>query len=183
MYVIRIEELNEENLNEFLDYLSVHLSENGDNNFFFLPLSKEQSKFTDEWEEKFRNGFNKKRNEMGWRKLWVAMNPDDRIIGHIDIRIRKEPNTPHRVVLGMGTDRNFRNLKIGQRLLHFVIDYCKNDPKISWLDLDVLGSNSPAIRVYQKLGFQLLSDVPDMFRIEGKSYGYKSMTLNVDTEL
>lgn len=180
MHAIRIEELSKEDLKDFLDYLSVHLSENGDNDLFFLPLSKEQSKFTNEWAKKFREGFDKKRGEIGWRKLWVAINQDNQIVGHIDIRLRKEPNTAHRVVLGMGTDRNFRNLKIGQQLLHFVIDYCKNDSSISWLDLDVLGVNSPAIRVYEKLGFYLLSDVQDMFRIEGKSYGYKSMTLNVD---
>lgn len=182
MYTIRIEELNEENLKAFLAYLSVHLSENGDNNFFFLPLSKEQSKFTSEWEEKFRKGLHKKWGDKDWRKLWVAINQEGQIVGHIDIRSRKEPNTTHRVVLGMGTDRNFRNLKIGQQLLHFVIDYCKNEPKISWLDLDVLGTNSAAINVYQTSGFQLLSDVQDMFRIEGKSYGYKAMTLNVDSE-
>jgi len=179
MHAIKIEELGEENFNRFLDYLKIHLSENGDNNLFFLPLSKEQSKFNPEWEDKFRIGLNKKIGETGWRKLWLAINQDDKIVGHIDIRSRNELNTEHRVLLGMGTDRNFRNLKIGQRLLHFVINYCRNEPKISWIDLDVLAINIPAIRMYEKMEFQLLSTINDMFRIQNQSYDYKSMTLNV----
>ena len=131
--------------------------------------------------EKFRTGINKKFGETGWRKLWIARNNNGKIVGHIDIRSRNELNTEHRVLLGMGTDSNYRYLKVGQRLLNYVIDYCQSHTKISWIDLDVLSNNIPAIRLYEKLDFQLLSSVHDMFRIHNKSYDYKSMTLNVES--
>lgn len=180
MHLITIEEINQDSLNDFIEYLKIHLSENGDDNRFFLPLSKEQSKFSSEWEEKFKNGLGKKFGETGWRKLWIGLNQENKIVGHIDIRSRNELNTGHRVLLGMGTDRNFRNLKVAQRLLAFVIKYCKDHSEISWLDLEVMTSNIPAIRIYEKTGFEVLSSVDDMFRIEGRSYGYASMTLNLD---
>jgi len=182
MKSISVEEIREEHLNGFLKYLKTHLSENGDDNTFFLPLTKEQSKFSEEWEIKFKDGMNKTMNEVGWRKLWVALNQDGKIVGHIDIRSRNELNTEHRVLLGMGTAINYRKLKIGQQLLLFVIDYCKNQSKISWIDLEVLANNTAAIGLYEKMNFELLSHVKDMFRIQNKSYGYNFMTLHVGSE-
>jgi ribosomal protein S18 acetylase RimI-like enzyme len=66
----------------------------------------------------------------------------------------------------MGVDSNFRNLKIGQTLLEFIIDYCTNNSKISWIDLQVLTDNIPAIRLYKKMNFEQLSITKDMFRID-----------------
>ncbi len=179
MNTIKIEELNRERLGLFFDYLAKHLSENGEE-FLFQPLSKAQSKLDNAWKEKFESGLFKDFGESGWRKLWIATDFEGHIIGHIDIRSRNEPNTRHRVLLGMGVDSSFRNLKVGKRLLEFVIAYCKNQPEISWIDLEVLANNIPAARLYEKMGFRLLSRVPDMFRIENASYDYLSMTLNVE---
>lgn len=179
MQKIRIEELQEKNFSSFRIYLKKHLSENGDNDVFFLPLTQEQSKFSPEWEDKFKIGLNKKIGETGWRKLWLAINEDNTIVGHVDIRSRSELNTEHRVMLGMGTDLDFRNRKIGQQLLIYIIEHCKKQSTMSWLDLEVMGSNTPAITMYEKMGFQLLSSIPDMFRFNNQSYEYKSMTLKV----
>ncbi len=177
--MIKIEEFRNEDMNMFLDYLTIHLSENGNNNFLFQPLSKEQSKIGRELEEKFNIGFNRNFGDAGWRKLWLARNQENEIVGHIDIRSRNELNAEHRVLLGMGVDNNYRNLKIGQRLIEFVIAYSKNQPKISWIDLEVLTTNIPAVKLYEKMKFQVLSNTVDMFRIEDISYDYTSMTLNV----
>jgi len=113
MHVININRLKKEQLGDFFAYLTVHLAENGQNGLFFQPLSIEQSKFDKEWENKFITGLNKKKGEQGWRLLWIAINQENQIVGHIDIRGRQEPNTGHRVLLGMGVDSSFRQLKIG----------------------------------------------------------------------
>jgi ribosomal protein S18 acetylase RimI-like enzyme len=81
----------------------------------------------------------------------------------------------------MGVDSNFRNLKIGHELLKLVIDYCRNNHKISWIDLQVLTNNIPATKLYKKMSFEQLSVTKDMFRIDNISYDYTSMTLNVET--
>lgn len=179
--MISIKELNQDRLDDFIQYLTNHLSENGQKEVtLFQPLSKKQSSLSQEWKAKFEAGMNKKNGEIGWRKIWVAVNEENKIVGHIDIRSQNQLNTEHRVLLGMGVDSNFRNLKIGQKLLEFIIDYCRNNHKISWIDLQVLTNNVPAIGLYKKMNFEHLSITKDMFRIDNISYDYTSMTLNVE---
>lgn len=180
MESINIVEVKKEDLDEFLSYLKTHLAENGDKGILFQPLSKEQVNLGENWKKKFASGFGKSFGEIGWRKLWVARNAEGRIAGHIDIRAYSQPNSEHRVLLGMGVDINFRKLRIGQGMLAFVVAYCENHPRISWLDLEVLSNNTPARKLYEKMGFQLISTVPDMFRINKVSYDYTSMVLDVE---
>lgn len=180
--MISIKELNKDNLDDFIQYLIIHLSENGQNGTaLFQPLSKQQSALSNEWKAKFKDGINKKNGEIGWRKVWIAINEESNIVGHIDIRSQNQLNTEHRVLLGMGVDSNFRNLKIGHKLLKLIIDYCRNNHKISWIDLQVLTNNIPATKLYKKMNFEQLSVTKDMFRIDNISYDYTSMTLNVET--
>lgn len=179
---LQIAPLKHENLPDFFDYLSIHLSENGQNETpLFHPISPEQSKLNEALKTKFEQGLNKDRSQLGWRKLWVATTQGHQIVGHIDIRAHQAPNTEHRVLLGMGVDSQFRKMKIGQQLIEFIIDYCKKQPAISWIDLEVLADNHPAIHLYKKNNFQVLCTTPDKFRIKHISYGYTSMTLNVET--
>lgn len=181
--MIKIDQLKKERLDNFFEYLSIHLSENGIKKApLFQPLTKKQSGLSAEWKEKFEKGLNKDFNNPGWRKLWIATNEANQIIGHIDIRSHNDSNTEHRVLLGMGVDSNFRNLKTGQKLIEFVIAYCKNDSKICWVDLQVLANNIPAIMLYKKMNFQEQSIIVDMFRIDTISYDYTSMTLNVESK-
>lgn len=181
MHTIDIVLLDDLHLKAFFTYLENHLAENGKNGIYFLPFTQEQTQTDQNWEEIFRSGMSKKYGAPGWRKVWVAKNEEGRIVGHIDIRAYDKLNTEHRVILGMGIDSNFRNQKIGQQLLTHVINSCKQDANIHWLDLEVLSDNAPAIRIYEKMGFKLLCSVPDMFRFSDRSFGYRSMTLNVAT--
>jgi len=178
--MIKIQPLQKSQLPEFFIYLKKHLSENdGLHGPLFQPLSKNESLLTEKWKVKFANMFDTKPDDKNWRKLWIAQNADEQIVGHIDIRNHKLPNVPHRVLLGMGVDSSFRKLKIGQKLVEFIIAYCKNDPKIAWLDLEVMAVNAPAINLYKKFNFDQQSYIKDMFQIDGQFYDYVGMSLNV----
>ncbi len=176
-----IKELEDHRLEDFFSYLSVHISENGHHNdLLYFPLSKEQSFLSNELKTKFKDGMNKATGEIGWRKIWVALNEKGEIIGHIDLRSANQLNAEHRVVLGMGVDTQWRGIKIGQSLLEFVIVYCKKSSNISWIDLEVMTNNTPAKNLYEKLGFKQLSQTEDMFRINNKSYSSTLMTMKVE---
>lgn len=178
--MILIKELDNERLEDFFQYLNIHISENGQNGtILYFPLSKEQSILSNELMIKFKEGLSKDIGENGWRKVWVAFNREDKIVGHIDIRSNNQLNSEHRVLLGMGVDINFRTLKIGQNLLEFTIEYCRKNSKINWIDLEVMTNNIPAKNLYEKMNFEYLNNVKDMFRIDNISYDYTSMTLNV----
>ena len=167
--MISIVTLSKDKTESFFQYLKMHISENGVNASPFLPLSKQQSTLSNELKSNFEKGMEKEYGEIGWRKTWVAINQDDKIVGHIDIRSNNQLNAGHRVLLGMGVDSNFRGLKIGYTLLASVIEYCRHNPKICWIDLEVMANNTPAKSLYEEMGFEHLCTTKDMFRIDGLS--------------
>ena len=179
--MIKIIEPDKSDLDRFFEYLNRHLSENGIGGTpLFQPLSKAQSKLSPAWRAAFENALAKNAGEAGSRKLWVALNENQEIAGHIDIRFYNEPNIQHRVLLGMGVDSKYRRMKIGQQLLDFIIQYCLRQREIGWIDLQVLANNKPAISLYQKAGFYAVSTAVDMYRIDGVSCNYTFMTLNLE---
>ena len=178
--MISIHPLTEERLQDFFEYLTRHVAENGQEGaLLFLPLSKAQSALSAEMKAKFASGLQQAFGEAGWRQVWVATDQDLRIVGHIDLRTHREQNAGHRVLLGMGVDRNFRHQHIGRKLMETVIAFGRNHPQISWIDLEVLDNNTPAKSLYQKMGFEQVGVTRDMFRIDHVSYAYASMTLQV----
>jgi len=181
--MLSIQPLTAEKLESFFDYLAPQLAENGsEGNPLFFPLSKAQSVLSPELQTSFAASITKDFGDKGWRKAWIAIHPSGEIVGHIDIRAHHQPNTPHRVLLGMGVEANFRRQKIGRQLLDFVVQYCRAKKEIYWLDLEVMENNLPAKKLYEAAGFKLLSRVEDMFRIDGKSYAYTAMALRVEGE-
>lgn len=178
-----ITELKKERLDSFFQYLGRHVSENGsDGTDPFLPLSRSQSKLSDRLRSKFEDGLNKDLGEQGWRRTWVALDHENTIIGHADIRSNDQLNAGHRVILGMGVDRDHRKQRVGLSLLVRIIDHCRTAPGISWIDLEVISTNTTARDLYDKMGFIQTGMTEDMFRIDGTSYDYVSMTLNVEEE-
>lgn len=176
-----IAELTKERLDGFFQYLDRHVSENGLNGTdLFLPLTLQQSVLSSELRSKFEAGLSKAFGESGWRRTWLAIDEENTIIGHADIRANPQLNAGHRVVLGMGVDREHRRQKVGLGLLLNLIDHCRKDPRIGWIDLDVVSINTKAKTLYDKLGFVQVGLVEDMFRIDHVSYSYVSMALNVE---
>lgn len=176
-----ITELNKEKLDSFFHYLVRHVSENGLNGAdLFLPLTLQQSTLSDELKSRFKDGLHKEFGENGWRKTWIAVNQENAIVGHADLRSKNQLNAGHRVVLGMGVDRNYRRQRIGLHLLENIIGYCKAHPEISWIDLEVISTNTKAKSLYDKIGFKQVGLTKDMFRIDRVSYDYIAMVLNVE---
>lgn len=177
---MKIKLASENDLEKFFKYLEAHLEENGlDGYDLFQPLTKSQSKLSDILRSKFSEGISIESGEIGWRRLWLAVDEQEEVIGHIDIRNHPEANTQHRVLLGMGIDSSCRRLGLGSRLLKEVISYCESQNHISWLDLWVIASNTAAISLYNKTKFVKTGEIEDMFRIDGCSYGYISMSKSV----
>lgn len=77
---------------------------------------------------------------------------DDRIIGTIHI---SEIEWNHRhawISIGIG-ERTDRGSGLGQEALTLAIDFAFNDLNLHRLSLGVFGDNTPAIRLYERLGF------------------------------
>lgn len=174
--------LDDSQITKFFSYLDEQLSENGkEGGVLFQPVSRSNKGFPVEKQNGFTEGLKMEVGQPGWRRVWVKCDEDGNIQGHIDLRSRREPNTTHRALLGMGVHHIYRQMGIGSELVKFVFDWAAGSMLIKNIDLEVLAANIPAVHLYKKLGFQQLCEIKDMFVIDGKPEPYIWMTKRVES--
>lgn len=173
---ITIKSIHREAFDPFFTYLSDHLAHNGkDKDPLFQPMSRGESKVSAKLESNFKVGQSIPTDQAGWRRLWIALNLKEEIVGHIDLRSHNQKHTQHRALLGMGVHRDYRKLGLGSALINTLIEWGKDNTTVEYIDLWVLSNNAPAIGLYRKMGFQKTGEVKDMFRIDNIPYHYTMM--------
>jgi ribosomal protein S18 acetylase RimI-like enzyme len=75
-----------------------------------------------------------------------------RVVGWCDITPMAQPGFTHAGRLGMGVLREYRRRGIGRRLVETTLRRAGR-MGLERIELDVYGSNEPAIALYRKLGF------------------------------
>ena len=172
-----IRPVEHEDLPALFVYLDDHLRDNGrDGTPLFQPMARADSAFPVDKRAGFVTGTTAAVGEPGWRRAWFALDGDGLICGHVDLRARPERAARHRCLLGMGVHRDWRRQGLGERLLATALDWARSQPALDWVDLEVLSSNQPARRLYQRCGFSFAGELPDLFRIDGERHGYVYMT-------
>jgi ribosomal protein S18 acetylase RimI-like enzyme len=76
----------------------------------------------------------------------------------------------------MGVHREFRRGGLAGRLLAVATGWAVETSALDWIDLEVLSTNVPAVRFYEKAGFELVGDFTDLFRIDGLTLGLRTIT-------
>ena len=180
MQQVSIRQAEDNDLELFFCYLDKHLRENGKGETAkFQPISSEQSKVNDTLRSKFTHGISADYGETGWRRLMIAISGNE-IVGHIDIRGYAELASYHRSQLGMGVDSSYRGQGIASRLLDYLINWMALNSHFDYLDLNVIGGNEAAFNLYKKHGFVLIGELMDRFRLDGKSYSDRIMSLSLN---
>lgn len=157
-------------------YLNDHLADNGkDGTPLFQPMARSESRLPPEKEAGFITGLGTPPGEPGWRQVWLALDEAGAIAGHIDLRARPERPAAHRAMLGMGVHRDHRRKGLGARLIGAAMAWAR-DQGIEWVDLEVLSGNRAARDLYERAGFAVVGEMPDMFRIDGEQHAYTFMT-------
>lgn len=80
---------------------------------------------------------------------------DGNVIGWCDILPKSFEGLRHVGNLGMGLLPNYRRKGLGTKLLECAIEHARIVNKIEKVELEVFESNSCAINLYKKFGFQL----------------------------
>ena len=169
-----------DDLPAFFAYLNDHLSDNGrGDTALFMPMPRAASVFPPERQDAFRGAVAAARGQPGWRRLWLAWSEEGEIAGHIDLRARPEGASAHRALLGMGVHRDYRQQKLGQRLIETACAWALGDGQLEWIDLEVLSTNVPARQLYLRAGFTQAGEIADLFRIDGESLAYTLMNRQV----
>jgi RimJ/RimL family protein N-acetyltransferase len=172
---IVIEPLAIGEFDRFTTYLNEHLAENGSEEVgYFKPMPR-GAMLPSAKVEAFRSGLGTAVAEPGWRRAWVARQRTA-FVGHIDLRARPEPFTSHRCLLGMGVHREHRRSGLAGRMLEVATGWAAETGALDWIDLEVLSTNVPAVRFYEKSGFKSVGEVLELFRIDGLTLGSLTMT-------
>jgi RimJ/RimL family protein N-acetyltransferase len=172
-----IHSVGQAGLPAFFAYLDDHLRDNGANGTpLFQPMARSTSRFPAEKKAGFEAGLATPLGQAGWRRVWIALDADGAIAGHIDLRARPEPAAAHRALLGMGVQRDHRQQGLGLQLVGAALDWARLQPGLAWIDLEVLSVNEPARRLYARAGFETTGEVRDMFRLDGAELAYTYMS-------
>jgi ribosomal protein S18 acetylase RimI-like enzyme len=99
----------------------------------------------------------------------------------VDLRAHPERFVEHRCLLGIGVDEKYRRLGVGRALLAHATQWALESTEIEWIDLQVLSGNESALRLYTAAEFVKISEVPDMFRMDGQSFALITMTKRIRT--
>ena len=165
-------------IENWLEQCKILNSESGDNNIYFGPYSKHEEFPADEIKKNTIKRWSKSLDAPGWRRAWGILE-GDRIVGSADIAGGDLPTSLHRVNLGIGILKDYRNLGLGKKLLHVIIDWCKKQSNIFWIDLGVFSGNDIGKLVFEKVGFREIGYIEDCWIIDGQSIGSTSMSLKV----
>jgi len=180
MHGLTISAMEPGHLPAFFAYLDDHLRDNGKNGTpLFQPMPRSESFFPADRKAAFVNGLATPLGAPGWRRAWIARDAAGAIAGHVDLRARPERAAAHRVMLGMGVQRDHRRQGLAGRLLHAARDWAVNETVLDWIDLELLATNLPARALYLANGFVITGEVADMFHIDGEALGYTFMTLRL----
>ena len=75
------------------------------------------------------------------------------VVGNVTLFTEKAVRLRHVVSFGIAVDSHFTRRGIAQQLIEFALDYAFNWLAAQRVELSVFADNSPAIALYQKLGF------------------------------
>ena len=159
-------------------YLGEQLAENGRDGVLFQPMAPTTDGVPLAMRERFAAGIATIAGQPGWRQVWIALDEDGAIAGHIDLRGRPEPASSHRTLLGMGVRHDLRRTGLGTRLVREALAWARASG-FAWVDLEVLSQNHKARALYVRMGFHVTGEMPDLYRIEGQSIGAVSMSLSL----
>lgn len=175
--------LDAQGFSVFADYMDDHLSDNGVGGTpLFQPIARADGRFSASARaEAFRQALDRDLSGGGWRRAWLALDPDGAIRGHVDLRAHATPHMQHRCLLGMGVDRSQRGRGLGRQLLAHALGWARHEAGLGldWVDLQVLAGNAPAIALYEGAGFVHTGLMRDQFRIDGRSLDLASMSLDL----
>ena len=88
-------------------------------------------------------------------KLYIVLEAGGQIVGQAHCRpIRDLAACRHTVGMGITIAKEWRNQGIGSEMMQYIVEWCRDNPLVKRLELEVFSNNPRAVHVYEKFGFQ-----------------------------
>lgn len=98
------------------------------------------------------------------RSALIIAEHQGRIVGITNMAGFKDSKRGHRAGLGMSVHHDYRGQGLGEALLRRLIEVAQGLEDLRFLELNVMSANQPALRLYQKLGFQQTGYLREAYR-------------------
>jgi RimJ/RimL family protein N-acetyltransferase len=119
-------------------------------------------------------------DKCGWQRWFCAQDMSTgNIVGHVDLKSDPLQSSMHWCQLGIGIEGAYRGQGLGERLMSRAIDFARHHEQLEWIELRVFANNTPAVSLYQKLGFKTVGVLRDRFRLRGQSIDDIVMVLSI----
>ncbi len=176
---MRIDAITQQTLTPYLDHLARQVAESG--NFglpIFNPLPRAIRPRAEDLRPERERGLAAGLDELVWRRMWGAWD-GDRVVGGAELLGPVYPTELHRASFSLGLERSHYGRGLATALLDVVLAWVRAQPSIAYLHLDVFASNTPAIKLYERAGFERVGLIKDRFRVDGEVIDDVWMTYRV----
>lgn len=160
---IRMAKLGGEDPDAYARHMVEHMAESGRGGSPHFAISR--TWMCDEVRTNFIARLAKGLDEPLWGRAWLLAE-GRRVVGHLELRGGRVPAEMHRATLGMGMLRAVTRRGHGQRLLETAVKWARDEANLGWIDLGVFSGNTPARKLYERMGFVALCVREDAFRLD-----------------
>ncbi|AZZ37034.1 hypothetical protein CIK05_09595 [Bdellovibrio sp. qaytius] len=115
-----------------------------------LLTQGDEFKFTVEMQEKRIRDFTEHPDG-----LLLLAKVGGKIVGMTDFKVSSRRRVAHQGLLGLSFLPEFVGLGLGRLLMNELISWARLNPRVETLRLEVHATNTPAVALYEKLGFTI----------------------------
>ena len=94
---------------------------------------------------------------------------DGKVVGNCEIRFNNGIKTSHRGLVGIAILKEYWNLGIGSAMFEELVKAAK-DRGILIMELEFLEGNDRARHLYEKFGFKVVSERPNLFKLKDGTF-------------
>jgi GNAT superfamily N-acetyltransferase len=161
----------------YAGHLIEHMAESGRGGLPHFAISRVWSR--EEVRASFAERLSRSLGEPLWGRAWLFLDAH-RVVGHIELRGGRVLAEMHRATLGMGLLGAYTGHGHGRRLVEAAVGWARDEAGLRWIDLGVFASNTPARKLYARMGVVEIGNRPDAFRLDaGPSIDDVQMTLKL----
>jgi RimJ/RimL family protein N-acetyltransferase len=160
---IRQAKLDGDDADAYARHMVEHMAESGRGGSHHFAISRTWSR--DEVRASFIGRVAKGLDEPLWGRTWLLLD-GGRVVGHAELRGGRVAAEMHRATLGMGMLRAYTGRGHGRRLLETAVAWARGEAGLAFIDLGVFSGNAPARRLYERMGFVVIGERPDAFRLD-----------------